>query len=131
VSAVRYPVSAVKRASELREAGWSFRRIAALIERETGFRPAATTVQLWCSPDAYQDRLRRMRKRCDARRKALQHKPLVRTSSEWRLARMHELADRGVSARAIGQVAAVWFGEELTEHQVRRRLGLTNERSAA
>ena len=122
MSGIRYPSSAVVRAIELRAAGWSFRRIASLIERETGYRPAATTVQLWCSPHAYQERLRNTRRRCDARRKALQHKPLVRTTAEWRLERMRELRDRGLSFAAIGQVAAVWWGEELSEIRVAKRL---------
>jgi hypothetical protein len=38
------------------------------------------------------------------------------------LARMRELRERGVSLQAIAHVAAVFWGEDLTEEQVRGRL---------
>lgn len=45
-----------------------------------------------------------------------------RVSPERMLVRMRELRARGLSFRAIGQVTAVWFGEELSCGEVESRL---------
>lgn len=46
-----YPASAVVRARELREAGWTYKRITELLMREVGSAPHHTTLSRWCDPD--------------------------------------------------------------------------------
>jgi hypothetical protein len=117
VSAQRYTATTMTRARVLKEAGWSLRKIAELIEKETGQRPAATTVALWCYPEP----------RYDARRIYLNGKHAKRRRRNTMIRRtekMRELYLRGVGLRAIGQVSALLWDEELSEDQVRTRLGL-------
>lgn len=114
----------VGRAQEHREAGWSLSRTADLLGEEFGVRPATTTVLRW-TDEKYAVRARAK----DTVRARLRHRkqnpprPDRRLSAELRLERMRELRLRSVSCRAIGQVAAVWWGDELSAGQVRRLLG--------
>jgi hypothetical protein len=119
----RYPVSALIRARELREADWSYRKIAELIHRETGHKPAATTVALWCYPEGKRHSRREAQNHKNAVTRSANRTPRQQFSPEWKRARMIELRDRGLSFEAIGQVAGVWWGEPLSEAQVAKRLG--------
>ena len=122
MSAVRYPASMMVRARELREAGWSLRDIARLVEKETGRRPGATTVALWCYPPDRQRARRGTLNTHSARERAKRYTPNQRFTPEWKLERMRELFLRGVSYKAIGIVAGIWWGEPLSASQVRSRL---------
>jgi len=119
----RYPVSAMVRARELHEAGWSYRRIAELVHAETGHKPAATTVALWCYPEGKLRSRREAQNHKNAVTRSANRTPRQQFSPEWKLARMSELRDRGLSFEAIGQVTGVWWGEPLSEAQVAKRLG--------
>ena len=124
-----HPVKVKARALQLVEAGWVPRRASMLLARE-GVLVAPSTIARWSKPNERHKRAERARKRRSARAKT-GRRTITRVSDDWKLERIRELAARGVKPRAIGQVAAVWWGEELSEHQVRRLLGLANERSAA
>ncbi len=112
----------VKRARELREAGWSLRDTARIMRKE-GMPVATSTIFRWSNPKGHRKELERAA-RNNRRRRAVNRVRPVRYTAEWKVERMRELFLRGVSLRAIGQVAACWWGEELTENQVRTRLGL-------
>ena len=119
----RYTGEHVERAKEHSEAGWPLSKIVELLEDEFGVSPCHATVLLWVNPDyakKFAERNReRMRKRWQR-----EHPPKPqKISAELALKRMQELHARGVSPRAIGQVAALWWGEEMTDDQVRSRLG--------
>lgn len=121
----RYTLRVVQRARQLKEAGWSSPKIAVMLEREMGVRPSPTVIRQWCAGERTE--LELARDRANHRRKYRRRRPRgvnPRLSEDWKRERMHELLSRGVSLRAIGQVAAVWWGEELNEEQVMHRLGL-------
>jgi hypothetical protein len=113
------------RARELHGSGWSYRKIAELIYRETSHRPAATTVALWCYSES------RRRSSLDAQnhkgavRRATKRRINRRLTPEWKLERMRELRDAGLSFDAIGRVSGVWWGESFSDEQVARRIGGT------
>ena len=110
------------RALALREAGWSLRRTSEILRSED--MPVATsTILRWENPKVHEREVRRAAKRV-AKIRAENRPPARGYTVEFRTARMRELYDRGVSLRGIGQVCAVWFGEELSEPQVLGRLGL-------
>lgn len=112
----------VKRARELREAGWSLRDTSRIMTRE-GMPVATSTVFRWSNPEGHRKELERAARNARKRRAVGRH-PARGYTEEFKLERMRELFLRGVSARAIGQVAACWWGEELSADQVRSRLGL-------
>lgn len=119
----RYPVKVMLRARELREAEWTFRDIARIIEREYGFRPSPNTVSVWCSSEDEVAKIREASRQSCARRRAAGLRPRTDRSPEWKLTRMGELRDQDLSFEAIGKVAGVWWGEPLSGEQVARRLG--------
>jgi hypothetical protein len=110
----------VKRARELREAGWSLRDTARIMRGE-GMPVATSTIFRWSNPKGHRKEVDRAARNM-RRRRAAERRPSVGYTIEFKLERMIELRERGVSHAAIGQVAAVWWGEELTGPQVRGRL---------
>lgn len=122
----RYTAAVVARARVLADAGWSVQRVRRLLAKEFGTSvPSWVTVKEWVDED-YAERKRaacRARQRDYAIRKR-GRSPLRAISPELALDRMREMYRRGVSLRAIGQVAEMWWGEELSADQVRSRLGL-------
>ena len=102
-----------------------------MIDREFGRRPSWHTVKGWVDA-SFAERRRRIirqtnrmyRLRRDGRR------PIRQVSDDWKLARMRELRERDLSFFAIGQVAAVWWGDELTDEAVSRILGAPDARRA-
>ena len=116
------------RALELLEAGWSVRKASVLLAKE-GTPVATSTLLRWRDPKVHEREVARARRRLSLER-ARSRVPATGYTVEFRLERMRELHGRGVSARAIGQVMAVWFGEELSADQVRRRLGLFEKAAA-
>jgi hypothetical protein len=110
----------VKRARELRAAGWSLRDTARIMTSE-GMPVATSTVYRWSNAKGYQKELERAAHNGRLRR-AVNRRPSRGYTLEFKVERMRELAERDVSARAIGQVTKVWFGEELSERAVRKRL---------
>lgn len=118
-AAVRYSAKVAVRARELRAAGWQITRIQDFLEAEHGVRPSTTTVMVWVD-----ERFASKRRRTQARRMRRAHVRTPRTafSEDWQVDRMRELHDRGLSYGAIAVVAAVWWGRQLTEYQVRYRL---------
>lgn len=126
-----YPGRVVARAREHFKAEWGVEEIRRLLEREFGRRPSWHTVKGWVDPRFAERRRTIIRKtnrayrlRRDGRR------PVRQVSDEWKLARMRELRDRDLSFLAIAQVAAVWWGDELTDEAVSRVLGATDARRA-
>lgn len=117
-----YPITIVKRARVLREAGWSLRRISALIERETGRRPSINTVAYWTDAD-YEARklaknLRRHRAASGRGAGAGARLGCHRHTPEFRLARVAALRAFGVDVRSVALVMAFDYGEELALSEV-------------
>ncbi len=108
------------RALQLVEAGWVPQRASELLANE-GIHVAPSTIARWSKPNERHERAERTRRRRAARAKT-GRRTITRVSDDWKLERMVELRERGISCAAIGQVALVWWGEELTEAQVRGRL---------
>jgi hypothetical protein len=114
----QYTSNGVARALALRAGGWSLVEIRRLLTSEFGVSPSRNTILTWVSSEYAE------RKRARDRRDKLRAEPSrpYKVTAERMLMRMHELRERGLSFRAIGQVTAVWFGEELTRDQVESRL---------
>jgi hypothetical protein len=121
----RYPVRVMLRARELALADWSAPRIAKIIGQETGMRPSPATVRTWLSSPVRTEE-QRVSDRASHRERYRQRNAVVqpRVSDDWKVEQMRALFLRNVSIRAIGQVAAVWWGEELSAEQVRTKLGI-------
>jgi hypothetical protein len=122
----RYSTLVVKRARKLKKAGWSSKRIAELIEREMGVKPSPTIIRHWCSEKEKTELdLKRDRKyHREAWRRRNPLRPQPRLSEDLKLERMAALLGRGLSPEDVGQATFVWFGEELTGDEVRKKLGL-------
>lgn len=120
----RYTAQMVERAKQHVEAGWSLEETASLLADEFDRRPGKSTIHAWVNPRS----IDRSRTRYRSRERALKvHQAPTRprgATPERALERMRKLYRRGLGLRDIGQVAAVWWGEELTEAQVKSRLGL-------
>jgi hypothetical protein len=117
-------MSVVRRARALFGAGWTPHQIRDLLQEELGVRPHETTIRLWCDPVYAEQHRAESRKRMRVRWQR-DHPPRPqKISAELALVRMQEMYRRGLSLRAIGVVAGMWWGEELSVGQVRRRLGL-------
>ena len=126
-----YPAQLAVRAREHFEAGWKLSEIVRLIEREYGRRPNWRTVKSWVDPE-WADRQKEKMRPVERRRRERhgERRPRTDLSDEFKLARMRDLRDRGISYHAIGQVAAVWWGEELNVEQVSSWLGRGERRRA-
>lgn len=123
-----YPAKAVMRARELHGAGWSISKITVLLEREFGRRPGRPTVRSWVDQE-WAEHARRRRLADPDKRLRWTPSPRTNASPQWKLARMRELRERGLSYLAIAAVAEVWWGEATTGPTVRYRL--ERERKAA
>lgn len=121
----RYSSRVIVRAQKLSEAGWGRSKIAKLLLQEFGVEPSERSIQTWCAQRGRTDE-ERQRDRVRHRRlyRERHPRPLPNVSEDWKLERMREMFERNLSTRAIGQVAAVWWGEELTGAEVQRRLGI-------
>jgi hypothetical protein len=97
----------VARARELAEDGWRIVEIRDRLEIEFGCRVLRQSVSCWVN-DALAERRRRRDREA---RLALR-----------RMAKMLEMRRRGLSFRAIGQVAGILWGEELSPEQARYQL---------
>ena len=118
----QYTAPTIARAREHYEAGWKLSEITVLIERETGRRPHWRTVKAWVDPkwaSRQRKRMRPVERRSQERRHGRRFREM---SQDWKLARMRELHDRGLSFFGISVVASVWWGEVLSEDTVARRL---------
>lgn len=127
----RYSMVVVARAKEHISAGWSAWRTCQLLEQEFGVRPNVTTVRTWTDKQyarVFAAKNRRSSQR--AHERGVGRRPLTRTTPAWRLARMRELRDAGLSFLAISQVARVWWGEIVSDDTVRARLGGGERRRA-
>lgn len=118
----RYSSIVVQRAREHVEAGWSAYRTAFLLEDEFGVRPNLTTVRIWTDPEYAAGFTVRNRERM---RESWQRRNPVRpqrVSPARAVQRMEALREAGLSFAAVGKVAGVWWGEHLSEGEVRSRL---------
>ena len=121
----RYPASAVIRARELRDAGWSLRQITRLMRREFGVPVPQSTVACWV--DDEQARKQRLRS-YNAHRRRWNAKVTGRLGSphltlDFKLIRLRALHEHGLSPGSIARVMSFDFPDEpLTEHQVRYSL---------
>lgn len=122
-----YASSAPARAQELFKVGWTVEKIRHLLFEEIGRRPSWVTVKGWVDPSWEARRREDVRAwQWDARFRSVVRRE--RVSEEGKLARMRELRSRGLSMRAIGQVAGCWWGEDLSGDQVRARLVASADR---
>jgi hypothetical protein len=120
----RYKLPVVRRAQELRRVGWTYGEIRRLLHRELGVNPGLSTVERWCIPVALAERRVVMQRVRSRRSRSRSLRPQRNRSPEWKLGRMTELVACGVPPRFVALVAGCWWGEDLTEMQVRERLGL-------
>lgn len=121
-----YTSQMVERARAHHACKWSVEDIRRLLQREFGQQPSWHTVKRWIDPK-FAEKARAATNNYRLGYIARDHgpgRPNVRMSPQLRDARMLALYRRGVSLKAIGQVAAIWWGEELTQAQVKARLGL-------
>lgn len=118
----RYSTRVVMRAKELKRAGWSAPKIVGIIEAEMGVRPHPGSVYAWCSGNGKGRTLAAARNARVRKRQSYEKKPRLRVSDDWVLERMGELRAAGLSFRAVALAAGVWWGDSLTEDQVRSRL---------
>lgn len=117
-----YTVSTMALAQRLRAGGWSIPSICDIIERETGKRPARTTVHNWVAPEFAEARRRRDLAHKNARDAAASSGSMRANhgSAEFRLRRMQVLHAAGLSMHSIAKVMNVDFPDApLSEHQVR------------
>lgn len=122
MSAVRHSVVVMRRARELREAGWAIPRIRDILEKEHAVRPSKDTITRWLDPAVAERRAQAAReKRAES---ATFGWSGWHPSPSWKLGRMRALRDAGVSYAAVAKVMSVDFGDELTEEEVRAALKL-------
>jgi hypothetical protein len=113
---------------ELVEAGWSVYRTVRLMRAE-GLPVTDGTVRRWTDPEFNRREIERVTRNARKRR-ASDREPAQCHTDDFKLERMRELRDRDLSYHAIGQVAAVWWGEEMTVEQVSAWLGCGERRRA-
>jgi hypothetical protein len=116
-----YPAAVAARARELGEAEWGPTAAKAVLEREFGVSPSKRAVACWMDPE----RARRWSAKNNAQRQAakLDSRGWERSvSPEVALERMRVMRVRGMTYRCIAIAAGVWWGERITEEQVRERL---------
>jgi hypothetical protein len=118
-----YTSDVVARAREHHAAGWKPSEIRRLIESEVGQRPDWATVKAWVDPKAAEKRRQRTRKSQRALNARRGIRPFRAITPELRIERMRAMRDRGLSHFAIGQVAAVWWGDEMSDETVSKMLG--------
>jgi hypothetical protein len=118
-----YPGDVVASARRHFAAEWTIEEIRGLVEKDCGRRPSWHTVKCWVDPEF-----------AERRRKAIRHtnrdwrlrrdglRPLRQVSEEWRLARMLEMRSYGMPFKWVALVARLWWGEEVSEDIVERRL---------
>lgn len=108
-----YTMVIVARVRVLHEAGWTPTEIRRLVSKDfPGCSPTVKTIRRWIDP-AYDRSQAEITERKNRDRQL-----------KYRTQKMRELYLRGVSLRSIGQVTAMWWGDELSADQVRSRLGL-------
>jgi hypothetical protein len=132
----RYTMTAVRRAVELHEGGWTPTEIRRRLWEELGVRPAIYTIRGWVEPgfrefQRAQLNARRARKRELARGGTPDPFRVPELSDEvmWALR-----VEDGLSHEAIARVARRFFAVELSSHGVRRwldRLGAPKNPSKA
>ena len=108
-SATRYPAAMQHRARELRAAGWTIRRIAQLVEDETGHRPSVNTVWRWLDDRNAAKNGRRGYSRAVRAGVATYAFPGLARSDDWLVGRIRALANVGVPAPSIAKVMRVDF----------------------
>ncbi len=117
MSAVRHSVVVMRRARELRDAGWAIPRIREILAKEHAVRPSNDTIARWLDPAVAERRAQAAReKRAEV---ATFGWSGWHPSPSWKLGRMRALRAAGVSYAAIAKVMLVDFGDELTEEEVR------------
>lgn len=97
--------------------------------RREGMPVAQSTLKRWADPEFHRAEIERAA-RNGRQRRATNRRPAACYTEEFKVERMRELRDRGLSFAAIGQVAAVWWGDELPDDAVSRILGSIDGRRA-
>lgn len=120
----RYSMAAVMRARELHDAGWFYREIPVILERELGIRPAAKTVEAWCVVRSSRRAEKRLlsQRRWAREQRAKRTRPRTDLTPEVMLAWMRALRNEGLSYHGISTVALVMWGQTLSAAQVKSRL---------
>ena len=117
-----YTMTTMRRALELREAGWTPTQVRKQLEREGLGAPSTTTLRKWACPE-YDRRQRALIHEYGSRRAADSATFRLRGSTgAYKHAFMTRLRSEGLSAHAIGVVHGIVFDERLTEQQVRYAL---------
>lgn len=120
---VGYTITVIRRACELREYGWSLRRIADFVEQDTGRRPSCSTVLAWVDADAAKKKAALSRKRHAEIGSSRGSTGIGERAPAWKLARMRALSELpGMSEQAIASVMSFDFGDDISRFQVRRAL---------
>lgn len=122
---LKYSASVMVRARELHAGGFGCTVIPRLLFGEFGVTPHHETILRWVRPEHQERRFVEVRT-IRARQRAANVAGFGgkrQLSAEWKLARLREMRAAGVSMRSIGAVAGVWWGDALSESQVRTRLG--------
>lgn len=117
-----YPVATMRRARELRGAGWYPTDIRRILGDEGHRQPSLFTIQQWTNDRYQRDHTERMRRRASERSAESTSFRLPGSTDPYRLAFMRELRKAGVPSPSIGKVCGVVFGEPLSAARVRRLL---------
>jgi hypothetical protein len=117
-----YPVATMRRARDLREAGWFPTDIRRILGEEGHRQPSVMTIKLWTNDGYQQDHAQRTRRRALERSAQAARFRLPSGSEPYRLAFMRELRAAGVPCPSIGKVCGVVFGDRLSGARVRRLL---------
>jgi len=116
----RHSMRVVARAKELVEAGWTTGETRKLLAQEFSLArlPSATTIRSWTEP-GYRELHRTWQLKCSQNRVAAPAPPPSALTPDLLLSLRVE---DGLSYSAIAAVVRRFFGEDLTENQVRYRL---------
>ncbi len=118
----RYPASVMRRARELRDAGWSIDAISDLVAQEHGQRPACATVLRWVDPEgsARRDRAARVRLRQRRASTGTYRFKLAghADSPEYQAAFVRALRDEGASTSGIAATCNLLLPGEWTTTRV-------------
>lgn len=118
----RYPATVMRRARDLRAAGWSIAAISDLIEREHGTRPACQTVLRWVDPEGSARRDERARVRLRQQRASsgtYRFRLAGRAdSAEYQAAFIRALRARGASITSIAITCDLLLDGDWTRERV-------------
>ena len=118
----RYPITVVKRARELHDAGWTIAQIARLLESELGAAPRDDTIRCWVNETYRQQRtVKQARSQARHRVRRVEFKlggGGHGITQEYLRAFVAALRAEGLSPNAIAGVLRVQHDQRWTRHMV-------------